>query len=308
MSNPKVTVLILSYNGKHLLDESITSYIKNNYNNFEIAVIDNGSTDGTEEYVKSKFPSVKILRIEKNRGYSGGFNIGLEYAFEKNNSDYVLISNNDVEADVNIISELVNVATKDKKNGFIVGKVLFYEHRNIFQTVGMAYDPIRINGGHIGYGEEDKGQYDEIAERHFADDVFILVSRELYEEVGGYDTEFVLQAEQFDWQFRAKKKGYKIMYAPLAKLWHKDSMTIGRNSPIKHYYDSRNSMIVLMKYLDAHAFRKYFWLHFRKDIIRASLVSFKDSNHETFLNIWAGFFSGLKWGFNNKKLTIKHFF
>jgi GT2 family glycosyltransferase len=308
MSYPKVTVLILSYNGKHLLEESISSYQNNKYDNFEIAVIDNGSKDGTEEFIKTKFPSVKLLRIEKNRGYSGGFNIGLEYAFDELKSDYALITNNDVEADVNIISELVNVAAKDNKNGFVVGKVLYYENRNVFQTVGMAYDPVRINGGHIGNGEKDTGQYDEITERYFADDVFTLVSRELYEDVGGYDTEFVLQAEQFDWQFRAKKKGYRIMYAPGAKLWHKDSMTIGRNSPIKQYYDSRNPMIVLMKYLDADAFKKYFWLHFRRDVFRASLVNIKNSNHEIFLNIWAGFISGLRWGFDNKKLTIKHFF
>ena len=308
MNNPKVTVLILSYNGKHLLEEAISSYLKNNYDNFEIAVIDNGSKDGTEEFVRSNFPSVKLIRIEKNKGYSGGFNVGMEYAFGESKSDFVLITNNDVEADNNIIEKLVEIAVKDSKYGFIMGKVFFYENKNVFQTVGMAYDPVRINGGHIGHGETDDGQYDEECERYFADDVFMLVSRSLYEDVGGYDIEFVLQAEQFDWQFRAKKKGYKIMYAPKAKLWHKDSMTIGRASPMKLYYDSRNPMIVLMKYLDADAFKKYFWLHLRKDIIRASLVYLKNSNVEIFLNIWTGFFSGLKWGFDNKKLTIKHFF
>ncbi|MCE1166123.1 MAG: glycosyltransferase family 2 protein [Bacteroidetes bacterium] len=307
MKDPKVTVLILSYNGKHLLDEVITSYRTNTYGNFDIAVIDNGSTDGTEEYIARKYAELKLLRVEKNRGYSGGFNFGLEYAFCENKSDFVIITNNDVKADNNVIKELVEIAQADDRNGFVTGKVYFYERPKIFQTIGLIYDPVKINGGHIGWGEEDRGQYDEVTERHFADDVFMLVSRKLYEEVGGYDIEFVLQAEQFDWQFRAKKKGFKIMYTPYAKIWHKDSMTIGRNSPSKSYYDSRNPMIVLMKYLEPDAFRRYFWLHIRKDIIRPSLVNLKNSRIDISIKIWEGFVSAIQWGFNNNKLTIKHF-
>ncbi len=307
MANPRVTVLILSYNGKHLLDEAITSYNVNDYDNFEIAVIDNGSSDGTMEHLKTFYPDVTALRLEKNRGYSGGFNYGLEYAFGIKKSDYVLVTNNDVKADSSSIKELVKVAESDTRNGFVTGKVLFYERKNVFQTVGLSYDPVRINGGHIGWGEEDTGQYDEVTERHFADDVFMLVSRKLYEETGGYDEEFVLQAEQFDWQFRAKNNGYRIMYTPYAKIWHKDSMTIGRNSPSKSYYDARNPMIVLMKNLKPCAFRKYFWLHLRKDIIRSSLVNLKNSRVDISIKIWEGFVSGLLWGINNKKLTIKHF-
>ncbi len=307
MNKPKVSVLILSYNGKHLLDESITSYLRNTYDNFDINVIDNGSKDGTEDYVSQRYPTVNVIRLEKNRGYSGGFNAGLEYAFVKNKSDYVLITNNDVEADENVISELISTATKDARNGFTTGKVLYYENREVIQTVGMSYDPVRINGGHIGYGERDEGQYDEETERYLSDDVFMLISRELYEKAGGYDEEFVLQAEQFEWQWRAKQMGFRIMYTPKAKIWHKDSMTIGKSSALKLYYDARNPMIVLLKYLDAEAFKKYFWLHLRKDIIYSSLVYLKNSDIEIFRNIWAGFFSSLKWGLDNRKLSIKHF-
>ena len=78
--SPYVIVLILTYNGKHLLEESIISYLKNSYLNFEVVVIDNGSTDGTQEYVRENHPEVTLLRIDKNRGYSGGFNFGIEYS------------------------------------------------------------------------------------------------------------------------------------------------------------------------------------------------------------------------------------
>lgn len=308
MNSPKVIVLILSYNGKYLLEDALNSYLKNDYANYQILVIDNGSYDGTVDYVNENYKNVFVRRIEKNRGYSGGFNFGLNIAFNEMDADYALITNNDVVADKDIISELVKVAVTDVKIGFTTGKVYFNEKKDTLQTVGMSYDPVRLNGGHIGNQEVDKGQYDEVTERYFADDVFTMVNKNLYTEVGGYDPEFVLQAEQFDWQMRAKEKGYKIMFTPHAKLWHKESMTIGKHSPTKLYYDARNPMIVLMKYVEPKKFKEYFWLHLKKDTLRSSLVNIKHFDFRIALNIWLGFFSGIKWGIKNKKLTMKHIF
>jgi len=123
----KVIVLILSYNGKHLLEDGITSYFANDYPIFEIVIIDNGSTDGTKEWVEKNYTDVFVLRTEKNLGYSGGFNFGLDYAFNKKNADYVLITNNDVKADSKVISELVKVAVTDPIIGFVTGKVYYYD-------------------------------------------------------------------------------------------------------------------------------------------------------------------------------------
>lgn len=308
MENPCVTVLILSFNGKHLLKDAIDSYKSNTYSNFSIIVIDNGSTDGTLDYMHRNYPDIKVLRTEVNKGYSGGFNIGIEYSFRGMNSDYILISNNDVVADKNLIEELVKIAVTDDYIGFTVGKVYYYDDPDVFQTVGMLRHPVKINGGHIGKGERDRGQYDMISERDFADDVFTLVSKKLYDSVGSYDTNFRLQAEQFDWQMRAKKNGFKIMYTPYARLWHKDSMTIGKHSAVKSFNDARNSMLIVLKYSEAVKFRKYFWVYLRDNIIRNSLVNFKNKDFDIAKSIWQGFFSAIEWGFNNRILTWKHFF
>ena len=95
---PYVIVLILTYKGKQLLDDSVSSYLENDYPNFDVVVIDNGSIDGTKEYIQEHFPKVSVIRLEKNRGYSGGFNYGLSYATELN-ADYVLVTNDDVKVD-----------------------------------------------------------------------------------------------------------------------------------------------------------------------------------------------------------------
>ena len=84
---PKVLVLILSYNGKELLEDSVGTYLANDYPNFEVVVIDNGSSDGTKDYVESQFPEANVIRLEQNRGYSGGFNFGLDYAFVQQKAD-----------------------------------------------------------------------------------------------------------------------------------------------------------------------------------------------------------------------------
>ena len=305
---PKVIVLILSYNGKELLDDSVLTYLANDYQNFDVVVIDNGSSDGTKEYVENNYPKTKVIRIEKNRGYSGGFNFGLKYAFEQENTDYVLITNNDVKADQHVIKSLVNVASQDQMIGFVTGKVYYYDKPNTLQTVGKKEDSVRWNGGHIGNGETDRGQYNEICERFFTDDIFTLVSKNLYKKTGGYDTTFQFQSEEYDWQARAKTIGYKIMYTPFAKIWHKESMTIGKKSPFKAYYDARNPMIVILKHKSPEFFRRYFWLHFSNDIVKSSIkVVIKNFEINKAFKTWTGFLSGIYWGFNNKKFTIRHF-
>jgi GT2 family glycosyltransferase len=305
MDYPKVIVLTLNWNGKSLMDDCLSSYLANDYPNFEVVMIDNGSTDGSVEYVRQKFPQVNILENGKNLGYSGGFNKGLEYAFDRNNADYVLITNNDVKSDDRIISALVETAETDPIIGFTIGKVYYFDQPDILQTVGKRDDPVKLNGGHIGAHETDTGQYDVPAERAFCDDIYWLVKRELYEKTGGYDTTFFLQAEDFDWQVRAKDLGYKLMYTPDAKLWHKESMTLGKTSAKKAYYDTRNPLIVIMKHKSPEFIKQYFRYFLKNQVITPSFtLLFKRLAFNKFCKIWQGFFSAIIWGIKNEKISL----
>lgn len=307
MNNPKVVVLILSYNGVRYLEDAVPSYLANDYPNFEVVVIDNGSTDGTEDYVRRNWAEVFVLRTEKNLGYSGGFNFGLDHAFNRLGADYVLITNNDVVADRQAASALVSAAETDPQIGFVSGKVYYHDRPDTLQTVGKYEDPIRWNGEHIGGRMRDEGQFEQMAERIFVDDIFMLVSREVYSRAGGYDTTFRFQAEEFDWQARAKQMGFKVFYTPKAKIWHKESMTIGKNSAFKAFYDARNPMLVILKHRPPDYFRRYFWRHFRRGVFRTSLVQLKQLRPWVGLRIWQGFLSGIYWGLRNKQFTLRHF-
>lgn len=309
MQNPKVIVITLNWNGKNLLDDCISSYLANDYPNFELVVIDNGSSDGSEEYVNERYPEVTTIQTGRNLGYSAGFNVGLQYAFEDLKADYALVTNNDVFVDSKIISSLVQTAELDESIGFTIGKVYFYDKPEYFQTVGKKGDPIKWNGGHIGANEKDVGQFEQIEERTFCDDIYWLVKRELYDKTGGYDTTFFLQAEDFDWQVRAKKLGYKIVYTPNAKLWHKESVTLGKSSPIKLYYDSRNPLIVVFKHQTPDFVRNYFWYFFKHQVFKPSFRGLiRSLTLLRFIKIWQGFFSAVVWGFKNKRISIRLIF
>jgi len=267
----------------------------------EVVVVDNGSTDGTAEWVNENFPQVYVHRTEQNLKYSGGLNYGMEYAFVQQKADYVLITNNDVVADEKLVSSLVSTAEKSNDTAFTIGKVYYFDAPNIFQTVGKRHNPVLWNGGHIGNKEEDKGQYENEEERAWCDDIYWLVKKEVWRETGGYDTEFSFQGEDFDWQVRAKQLGYKIMYTPKAKLWHKESMTIGKTSAFKAYYDARNPLIIHMKYRN----RKEYMPIVKKRCSENLRTTFKyllKGRLKHFIKIWQGFLSAILWGIKNKRL------
>ncbi len=264
MTAPKVFVLILSYNGVKWLKDCLPSVLAMDYPNFETVVIDNGSSDHTQDFLREQFPRVHVVTLQPNRGYAGGFDAGLEYAAERG-ADYFLVMNNDTEIGPHALTALVETAQSRDRAGFVTGKVYFYDRREVFQTVGKRDDPITWIGHHIGYEEKDEGQYDEPAERIFADDIYTLVNRKMYEEVGGYDPEFYLQCEEFDWQLRAKKAGWKIYYTPSAKLWHRGSAsTGGLGSPTVNYFLERSRLIIFAKHGSLIQYLRYAaWSSFR---------------------------------------------
>ncbi|MBI5351473.1 MAG: glycosyltransferase family 2 protein [Chloroflexi bacterium] len=264
MIKPKVFVLVLSYNGKQWLKDCLPSVVAMDYANFETVVIDNGSTDDTQNFLRETFPQMHVVTLQPNRGYAGGFDAGLEYAAQ-HGAEYFLVMNNDTVIDSHALTALVETAQLQERAGFVTGKVYFYDRRDVFQSVGKKDDPITWIGHHIGYEEKDVGQYDKVNERIFVDDIYTLVSRRMYDEIGGYDPQFYLQCEEFDWQLRAKKANWKIYYTPDAKLWHRGSAsTGGLGSPIVNFFLERSRMIVFAKHASALRYIRYtVWSAFR---------------------------------------------
>ena len=304
---PLVYVLILNYNGGEVVAECVDSVLKSDYPNFQVLVVDNASKDGSVQRLRERFNNrIHIIENQTNLGYSCGFNVGLEYGFVKNNAKYSLVMNCDTIINREGVLELVKAAEGNAKAGFIIGKVYYYDKPNVFQTVGKVWGAERYFLEHIGNNEIDRGQYDTIAEREFVDDIFWLVTRDVYEDVGGYSPIFFLECEDLEWQLRAKEKKYKIIYTPYAKIWHRESFILGKNSTQKIYFDARNAMIAIMLHKPPGFFKRYFWHDFG-NILWISLQLIRHFRfYAAFRNV-QGFISGILWGLKNKKLTIRHF-
>ena len=296
-TNPKVFVITLNWNGKKWLNDCLSSVLAMDYPNFEVAVVDNGSTDGSVEFIRERFPEAHVLETGRNLGYARGFNVGLEYAAAQG-AEYFLIMNNDTVIDAGALEALVDTAVSQPKAGFVTGKILFYDRPDIFQTVGKKEDSIRWSGDHIGTGENDIGQFEAVQERPFLDDVMTLVDRRMYDEVGGYDPQYFLQCEEFDWQVRAKKKGWRFYYTPKAKIWHRVSMSMGGSgNAIGRYFDTRSQMVVMARHAGLWRFlRYYFWTGFKvTDSLLRGLVQFNWPKIKLRLAMWLGHVAGTFW-------------
>jgi GT2 family glycosyltransferase len=256
-SFPRVYVITLNWNGKDDTIECIESLKKLYYPNFQIVVVDNGSTDGSVLALRVEYPDITIIENKRNLGYAEGFNAGLKYAYQ-HGADYFLILNNDTTIDPDALAELVKVAEQNDRIGFVSGKVYSYEKPQRLQTAGRNSDPILIVGSDVGAKEVDHGQYDEVREYDFVDDVFLLVRRRVFEEVGGYDPLFFLMCEEADWCVRVRKAGFKIMYTPHAKIWHKGNLGPSSGiSKIHQFYLARSEILFIRRHGDTQQFHRY---------------------------------------------------
>ena len=301
---PKVFVITLNWNGREWLGDCLRSVLDMDYPNFEVVVVDNGSTDGSVEFLHRTFP-VQVVETGSNLGYARGLNVGLEYAAGRG-AEYFLVMNNDTVIEKGALTALVETALTCIRAGFVTGKVYFHSQPDVLQTVGKEEDPIRWNGRHIGWRERDVGQYDEVAERIFVDDVVTLVDRRVYDEVGGYDPQFFVQAAEFDWQARAKKEYWRSYYTPKARLWHRVSMTMGGlGNPIGRYFDAQAEMVVLAQHFNRRRFLRYLaysGAHVLNTFLRG-LVQFNWRKLKPRLALLLGYVGGTLWLIHRRPAT-----
>lgn len=257
-SKPLVSIITLNWNSWQHTIECLESLLQISYPNYNVIVIDNGSTDDSMEkikdylkgrlYVKSKFikkkvkkpiPFVEIkekdmfkvkiaqkirvilLKASKNYFYSGGNNLGIQFAQYHFTPDYFLLLNNDVVVDKNFLTELIKVGESDVRIGMLSPKIYYYNTPNILQsTGGKIIWPICA---FVIYGEreKDKGQFERIGERDYLFGTSLLIKKEVVKKIGLLDTFFIFGIEEYDYCTRARKAGFKLVYVPSSYVWHK---------------------------------------------------------------------------------------
>ena len=240
---PKVSVIIVNYNGLHLLKECLDSLRKQTFRDFEIILVDNASSDGSVDFVKSHYPDVKIIVNEENLGYGGGNNVGIKSSEGK----YVVLLNNDTRVHNRWLEELVNVAERDYKIGMCASKILNYDNPEIIDNTGLLMYPDGLARGR-GRLEKDRGQFDKQEEVFFPSGCAALYRREMLDEIGLFDEDFFLYLDDVDIGLRGRLAGWKCMYVPDAVVYHRYSATAEPYSPLKAFLVERNRLWIVLKY------------------------------------------------------------
>jgi GT2 family glycosyltransferase len=248
---PLVSIITVNYNQAEVTCALIESLNKITYPNFEIIVVDNHSTEDDPSIIKKRYPSVVFIQNPINYGFAAGNNYGLMRA----RGEYVLLLNNDIEVPPGFMEPLVEKLEKNPGIGAVSPKIKFYYQPDTIQYAG--YTPINnitMRNFAIGYWEKDKGQYDNDKETAYAHGAAMMVPMRVVKEIGLMSYIFFLYYEEADWCARIKKAGYKIYYVGKSYVLHKESVSTGKMSPLKIYYQNRNRIVFMRRNIEGKEF------------------------------------------------------
>ncbi len=213
MSSPKVSIIIVNYNGKELLQKCLDSLLKVNYDNFEIILVDNNSTDGTVEFITKNYPSLIIIKLDSNKGFAEPNNVAAKISKGK----YLLFLNNDTVVTPNFISEMVKVMETDKK--IAICQSLLLKPDGSVDSSGDFID-------HLGVVYNSKTEIDEIREVSSARGASMLVRSDIFEKLDGFDQKFFVTFEDVDLCWRSWILGYRVLIIPTSIVYHEGGITI----------------------------------------------------------------------------------
>jgi GT2 family glycosyltransferase len=244
-NNPLVSIIVLTLNQTDITCEFLESTRKLTYKNYELLVCDMGSeVDPTEEISSKNFPNTKVLRSEINRGCAGGRNWGVKQA----KGDYVFLVDNDTIVTPNLIEALLEPFFKNPDVVVCCPKIRFYHNPEVIQYAGFnPINPFTGRNSAVGSNQVDKGQHDDPNFTFSSHGCASMIKKEIFNKVGYYPEKFFFYYEEMDWSARVKKAGYKIYYQPKGLIFHKQSMTLGLQSPKKLYYMTRNRILYMRR-------------------------------------------------------------
>lgn len=242
MSHPLISVIVVNLNGERYLNDCLSSLSAQTFRNFEVILVDNGSTDGSLDLIRKEFSWVKTIALDENTGFARGNNIG----FETSSSPYLATLNNDTIADRGWLQALYEAAEADPRIGMVASKILLGREGREIDSVGLLIYPDGMTRQR-GRGVPDEGQYDGMKEVLLPSACAALYRRPMLEETGYFDEDFISYCEDSDLGLRARLAGWNAVLAPEAIVRHLYSQTGGRYSEFKAYHVERNRSWVLLK-------------------------------------------------------------
>ena len=234
----EVSIITVNYNGFADTCELIDTIPFND--SLEVIVVDNGSKENEADLIAKQYPHVRAIRSEDNLGFAGGNNIGIR----ESKGRYLYLINNDTVFEGFNVRPLIERLDSSSEIGIVCPKIRFAWGGRPIQYAGYTpLTPITLRNHAIGYGEEDKGQYEQARPTPYAHGAAMMIKREAIDCVGLMPACYFLYYEELDWSLMFSRSGYRIWYEPASTLFHKESCSTGKNSPLKTYYVTRNRFL-----------------------------------------------------------------
>ena len=297
-------IVILNWNGLDYLKKFLATVVKYSVNNGTIVcVADNCSTDGSQEWVSGNFREVKLIRLDKNHGFAGGYNL----AFEQLDSKYFVLINSDIEVTEGWLQPLVSFMDNNTDVASCQPKILSYNNKESFEYAGAAGSFIDRYGYPFCRGrifdniEKDNGQYDSQINIFWTSGACMIVRSSAWEKCGGFDSGFFAHMEEIDLCWRFHKAGYRVSYIPGSVVYHVGGGSLPYNSPFKTYLNFRNSLYLLYKNLPDNKLHSILFMRRLLDGVAAVIYLLK-GNFGSFKSIWKAHIDYYR---NIKELRIK---
>jgi GT2 family glycosyltransferase len=304
-SLPKVAIVILNWNGQNYLQKFLPSVLATAYDNMEVIVADNGSTDESVSFLEKHFPQVKLIRFSENNGFAKGYNLALQ----KIQTDYYAIINSDIEVQQGWLTPIINLLEEDKLNAACQPKLLSYNNKKILEYAGGAGGWLDSFGYPFARGrvfdicEEDKGQYDTTERVFWVTGAAMVIRSNIFHEMKGFDEYFFAHQEEIDLCWRMQLAGYKLYCCPSSVVYHVGGGTLPRGNSLKTFLNFRNNQIMLYKNLPWS--QKWWKIPFRIFLDEVSALKglfIGDGGY--FLSIFKAHFSFLKWILFRKRQSV----
>jgi GT2 family glycosyltransferase len=226
-SSPRVAVIVLTWNGKSLTLDCLETLARSTYDNIEILIVDNASTDGTAEAIAEIYGDrFTVLVNDTNLGFAGGNNVGIRHALAIG-ADYVLLLNNDTLVDSELIGHLAAAISISDDVGIVGPKIYYASPPDQIWYAGGKINLARGTARHIGIREKDIGQYDTLQDVDYVTGCALMVRREVIDRIGSLDPAFNAYYEDADFCVRARRSGYRVVFVPAGHVWHRISSSTG---------------------------------------------------------------------------------
>ncbi len=256
---PRVAVIILNWNGLKDTRECLDSIRKATYPNCRVVVVDNGSSGDDVAVLRSTCSDLIDLVVnDRNYGFSEGCNAGIRYAMANLSPDYLLLLNNDTIVALDFLDEMTRVALSDPRIGIVGPKIYYYDEPQRIWYAGGKINYWLGRMYHRGIGKPDSAAFSRTIDIDFASGCCMLISREVITQVGLLDPVFFFGNEDYDISIRAARRGYRLVYAPGARIWHKVGSSTGnvryRRSSFNTYQYGKTYFALRRKHLSTPQF------------------------------------------------------